>query len=151
MLQVALKDLSWEDKELVLRVLFAKMNGAASGPSRSAMQMQQYAQARTQQHTGDMPEPVFLSEGADMPASAGAMEYQGNFEVFQQYSREAPSAKQPPRAVSADGSSYGFNMIGGGSLHSSQFDGLSGAASQGGGGMEEASLVASTLDSSSHY
>jgi hypothetical protein len=76
------KDLSWEDKELVLRVLFAKMNGSAAGVSKGTMQsvhMQQYALLRQQQHTGDMPQPVFLSEGADLPPSAGAAEYQGAY------------------------------------------------------------------------
>jgi hypothetical protein len=79
-LQLSVKDLSWEDKELVLRVLFAKMNGSAAGVSKGTMQsvhMQQYALLRQQQHTGDMPQPVFLSEGADLPPSAGAAEYQG--------------------------------------------------------------------------
>jgi hypothetical protein len=80
--QLSVKDLSWEDKELVLRVLFAKMNGSAAGVSKGTMQsvhMQQYALLRQQQHTGDMPQPVFLSEGADLPPSAGAAEYQGAY------------------------------------------------------------------------
>jgi len=37
--QLTIKDLSWEDKELVLRVLFAKMNGVAGGTSSATNQM----------------------------------------------------------------------------------------------------------------
>ena len=37
--QLTIKDLSWEDKELVLRVLFAKMNGVAAGASSAAHQV----------------------------------------------------------------------------------------------------------------
>lgn len=52
---VQVKDLSWEDKELVLRVLFAKMNGKDhKGPS-------QHGQGTAS--SMPMPQPVFISEG----------------------------------------------------------------------------------------
>lgn len=70
----------------MLRVLFAKMNGTGQGVNKGTMrnmQMQQYALLRQQhQDGGDMPQPVFLSEGADLPASAGAAEFQGELPFF---------------------------------------------------------------------
>ncbi len=58
-IQLSIKDLSWEDKELVLRVLFAKMNGVAGGTSQAANQVHgnnnNSAKYRTQE---PMPMPV---------------------------------------------------------------------------------------------
>ncbi len=76
--KVTIKDLSWEDKELVLRVLFSKMNGNQTAINKAVTQ--------TYRPSGKMPAPVFLSEGAgafapDSQEYAGAAQYQGNFEV----------------------------------------------------------------------
>lgn len=121
--QLAIKDLSWEDKELVLRVLFAKMNGVSAGSAKGAMhQMSLQMQASRRQEP--MPEPVFLSEGATLPPSAGAADYQGNFEVVP---GQHSSFRGASRGLSSAGDvdygrdNYGFDAIGGGSLHSSQF------------------------------
>lgn len=73
-LQVTVKDLSWEDKELVLRVLFSKMNGIQGNINRGISN----AAHRTQL---PMPEPVFVSEGIDMPDIHEAAAYQVNFEM----------------------------------------------------------------------
>ena len=69
--EVNIKDLSWEDKELVLRVLFAKMNGSQKSVDNA---VDLGASGRT--GSGDMPAnvqagdaggPVFISEGAFLP------------------------------------------------------------------------------------
>lgn len=58
---VTISDLGWEDKELVLRVLFAKMNGQGQNTANSAL-------ARQRNALGDsaVPQPVFISEGVQM-------------------------------------------------------------------------------------
>jgi hypothetical protein len=58
--KVTIADLNWEDKELVLRVLFAKMNGQGGQNPQNAVL------ARQRQTLGDtaIPQPVFISEGA---------------------------------------------------------------------------------------
>ena len=85
----------------------------------------------------------------------------GNFEVFRQYSAGSPSGKLTGTAAPEDAnlaqSSFGFDMIGGDSLHSSQFDatGTQTGSSGRGRGLEReadaASNLDSSLDSSSHY
>lgn len=75
LLQVTIQDLSWEDKELVLRVLFAKMNGnqkktetiLSKGRESKGLVMPSEA-------------PVFLSEGLNLPPSE-SVKFQSNFEV----------------------------------------------------------------------
>ncbi len=73
--RVAIQDLSWPDKELVLRVLFSKMNGAHSSAA-------QQAQTRAM---GGNNRAVFISEGALLPSSEEADDeaarYQGSYEV----------------------------------------------------------------------
>ena len=72
--KVLIRDLSWEDKELVLRVLFAKING----------QQQMVDGAITQSRTKTPAEKyraVFISEGTDLPEDE-ADAYQKNYEVF---------------------------------------------------------------------
>ena len=65
-IQVALKDLTWEDKELVLRVLFSKMNSAESSKVKAGMQaLQQLDLGQT-----DDP-PVFISQGAGLQEQVG--------------------------------------------------------------------------------
>eukprot|EP01038_Epipyxis_sp_PR26KG_P006369 gene6369-8771_t len=69
---VTLKDLSWEDKELVLRVLFSKMNVTQNQVNKATTKGQ------------PMPKPVFISEGAFFPPgneSEEAAIYQNNFEI----------------------------------------------------------------------
>lgn len=65
LLQVTIKDLSWEDKELVLRVLFSKINGSQSAnPNNKIMSQQGGGQSRMSSGNN---RPVFISEGALMP------------------------------------------------------------------------------------
>uniref|UniRef100_A0A7S3M0U4 Coiled-coil domain-containing protein 176 n=1 Tax=Spumella elongata TaxID=89044 RepID=A0A7S3M0U4_9STRA len=130
--KLSIKDLSWEDKELVLRVLFAKMNGVAGGTSQATNQVHgnnnNSAKYRTQE---PMPMPVFLSEGADMPTSAGAAQYQVNFEINRDDSNSPPRVRSASYNNSRGAKSntntksssddYNFEDIGGGSLHSSHF------------------------------
>ena len=54
--KITISDLKWDDKELVLRVLFAKMNGQA--PSQAK------ARTRPAQNNTQAAQPVFISEGA---------------------------------------------------------------------------------------
>lgn len=61
--KVTISDLSWDDKELVLRVLFAKMNGEGQNP-----QQKSFARHRTAMGESAVPNPVFISEGAQMAA-----------------------------------------------------------------------------------
>lgn len=56
--KIAIADMSWDDKELVLRVLFAKMNGQQ--PQRRA----EYR--RPVHHNGGNVDPVFISEGVQL-------------------------------------------------------------------------------------
>jgi hypothetical protein len=69
---VNMKDLSWEDKELVLRVLFAKMNGSQKAvdsavdlgtAGRTGMQPPLPLQMQMQMEEGSGNVPVFVSEG----------------------------------------------------------------------------------------
>jgi hypothetical protein len=84
--QVSIEDLSWDDKELVLRILFAKMNGAQRAVDAAITN----SQTRQRQSGGSrgsraLPDaPVFISEGAQMPAAeaaAAARFHQDNFEI----------------------------------------------------------------------
>jgi len=93
--KVNIKDLSWEDKELVLRVLFAKMNGQQSSAQTSAnntMPPQVPSSSSNQKGGGwgpksspgamPLPMPVFVSEGAFFDEGDeldDAREYQNNF------------------------------------------------------------------------
>lgn len=76
-----MRDLSWEDKELVLRVLFSKMNKAQNQADKTSMRALNVP--GSQQRGGTMPRPVFISEGAFFPSqeSQQAQDYQANFEV----------------------------------------------------------------------
>ncbi len=55
--KVAISDMSWDDKELVLRVLFAKMNG---------QQPQRRAEYRRPMPSNGNVSPVFISEGVQL-------------------------------------------------------------------------------------
>jgi inner membrane protein involved in colicin E2 resistance len=79
-LQIDVRELSWDDKELVLRVLFAKMNGQQQNVDTAVVQAT--AQSRVQLRS-PMPQPVFISEGAYMPLDnvEDAAQFQANFEV----------------------------------------------------------------------
>lgn len=72
--QVHIKDLNWEDKELVLRVLFAKMNGQ-TGKANTAIN--EGTKSRNL-HSMPMNPNVFVSEGAGLLPDDG---YQGHFEL----------------------------------------------------------------------
>jgi hypothetical protein len=117
----------------VLRVLFAKMNGAQGSNSSNKQRMQQSMRQQQQRTQQPMPEPVFLSEGATLPPSAGAAQYQANFEMRPPGSRGRLGSNGSGgggRGGAAGGNfnqdSFSFNAIGGGSLHSSQFSNLGG-------------------------
>jgi hypothetical protein len=65
---VKIKDLSWDDKELVLRVLFAKMNGvqkAADNAVKIGAQGRMTGSGMATHETNNP--PVFISEGAYLP------------------------------------------------------------------------------------
>jgi hypothetical protein len=72
---VLLSDLSWSDKETVLRVLFAKINGIQKEVNRTV------EQGSPRGATSNGAEPVFISEGTDLPDSAEAMYFQRAFEL----------------------------------------------------------------------
>ena len=60
--KVLIRDLSWADKELVLRILFAKMNG--SDQMKRAQQQQQLRSNTDAARAGErMQQPFFVSEG----------------------------------------------------------------------------------------
>ena len=63
---MALKDLTWEDKELVLRVLFSKMNSSDSNKLKAGMEALQQLDLGQ----GDDP-PVFISQGAGLQEQNG--------------------------------------------------------------------------------
>jgi hypothetical protein len=66
--KVFIKDLSWDDKELVLRLLFAKMNGlhkTVNMALRSSTREEDFD--RSQSNAGDESAAVFLSEGKGVP------------------------------------------------------------------------------------
>ena len=61
---MTIKDLSWEDKELVLRVLFSKINGNQSSNANNNILAHQRGSPRMSSGNN---RPVFISEGALMP------------------------------------------------------------------------------------
>jgi hypothetical protein len=68
--KVLIRDLSWGDKELVLRILFAKMNG--SDQMKRALQQQQLrANTDAARYNSVLPaaemQPFFVSEGSGVP------------------------------------------------------------------------------------
>ena len=68
--QINIKDLSWEDKELVLRVLFAKMNGSQKAVDSAVDLGSNGRTGNAMPVTGgqnDANAPVFISEGAFLP------------------------------------------------------------------------------------
>ena len=60
--EVDIRELGWEDKELVLRVLFAKMNGHQDMMNRAISESKRKATTADGSNTA-----VFISEGAEMP------------------------------------------------------------------------------------
>jgi len=76
---VNLKDLSWEDKELVLRVLFSKMNGVQSSADTA---IDQGVQGRhSLPPAPGLSNNVFISEGGFLPA--GEMDgFEQNYEML---------------------------------------------------------------------
>lgn len=99
--KVSIQDLSWEDKELVLRVLFSKMNGVQPGAAQGQRHARNFSSVN--QHANH---PVFISEGALLPASDdSAARYQSNFEVL----RSGVDYEEDPllrASVSSDHSSF---------------------------------------------
>jgi hypothetical protein len=75
---VDIRDLSWEDKELVLRILFAKMNGQersfeiGTAPSIADTPMTK---------PENMPLPVFISEGAGIGLDRDEEQRYGSFQA----------------------------------------------------------------------
>lgn len=77
--KVTMKDLTWEDKELVLRVLFSKMNGVQKKVNRAVKGGKYVTQ------NNDVSKPVFVSEGADIDDyTFNATDFQEQFEVSQE-------------------------------------------------------------------
>lgn len=60
---VNIRDMSWEDKELVLRVLFSKMNGVQSSADSAINQGVQGRHASMPMENGNVSNNVFISEG----------------------------------------------------------------------------------------
>lgn len=77
--RVTIADLSWEDKELVIRVLFSKMNGNNQNSSTAALARQRSAMGEKA-----VPQPVFISEGVQMVGTGQAGLSLQHFEVIQQ-------------------------------------------------------------------
>jgi hypothetical protein len=76
---INLKDMSWEDKELVLRVLFSKMNGVQSSAD-SAVDLGMQGRHAIPPAPG-MSNNVFISEGGFLPP--GEMEgFEQNYEML---------------------------------------------------------------------
>ncbi len=73
--KVTIQDLSWEDKELVLRVLFAKMNGTQRRVQSVVAQQKKLAPAMQSS------DPVFISEGAGHLTAAESANYEDEFEI----------------------------------------------------------------------
>ena len=75
--QIFIRNLSWEDKELVIRVLFAKINGQQNMVD-NAITQSKISRAKTP----DSPsKPVFLSEGTNLTQEEANI-YQKNYEVI---------------------------------------------------------------------
>lgn len=64
--KISINDLNWEDKELVLRVLFSKMNGVGSKPNKRTVNF------------SVPPQAVFISEGVDIPSAANLTPFEVN-------------------------------------------------------------------------
>ena len=74
---VNLKDMTWEDKELVLRVLFAKMNGVQSGADSAINEGTQGRLSNAPLQNNN----VFISEGGFLPP--GEMDgFEKNYEML---------------------------------------------------------------------
>lgn len=71
--KVTIRDLNWEDKELILRVLFAKMNGQQQMVDSAITQSKSKSQVKNK--------ATFVSEGTDLPEDE-ADAYQKNFEIY---------------------------------------------------------------------
>mmetsp|Transcript_2044 Transcript_2044/g.2009 ORF Transcript_2044/g.2009 Transcript_2044/m.2009 type:complete len:531 (-) Transcript_2044:42-1634(-) len=69
--KVYMHELSWEDKELVLRLLFAKMNGSNANMNHAIQNTKRSSKSKT--------EPVFISEGKGIPTEDG--DYQEFFSI----------------------------------------------------------------------
>lgn len=82
--KVYLKDLSWEDKELVLRVLFAKINKQSNAVKNAINIGTKPAKGVT---NGVPPAPFFISEGVLNPREdlANDSDYAQNFEINLNY------------------------------------------------------------------
>lgn len=80
--KVNIGDLSWEDKELVLRVLFAKLNGLKSTVDNALMQPGQKQRGNDalapSYRQGEQIPAVFISEGAD---EDGDMLFSNNYQA----------------------------------------------------------------------
>lgn len=78
---ISIKDLSWEDKELVLRVLFAKMNNVQSGADSAINQGTQNRYSNAPMESNN----VFISEGGGGFMPPGEMEgFERNYEMLLQ-------------------------------------------------------------------
>jgi len=78
--KVYIQDLTWEDKELVLRLLFAKMNGTPDALT-TAMQgaSRREPNGDLEESSQDYPDPVFVSEGKGLPVDESNGSYTQHF------------------------------------------------------------------------
>ena len=97
---INIRDLSWDDKELVLRVLFAKMNGQ-QGMAESAINAM-----KKKPNTSNDNRAVFISEGADLPED----EFKGQYnEINYGMGLESESVVMDEDGVEVDGDE-GYNI-----------------------------------------
>jgi hypothetical protein len=126
--KVDIKDLGWEDKELVLRILFAKINGLERAADRAAEEgrrNRRQVESSNNQAGSPMPQPVFISEGAEMPSEEGAYAYQTNFEVpYNHRTSSGDNAYLASKGKELGAYSQSLSMTQGTFAHGSQMDGI---------------------------
>ncbi len=123
--RVSIQELSWDDKELVLRVLFAKMNGTQSAASQAVRAGVQRGGRQGSQQQQQQQQPVFISEGGNLPPSeyAESAEFQTHFEVQSRGRRVSGSSRLDDRDFQDERDSRRSGLGGGGRSGNSSFNG----------------------------
>lgn len=99
--KISISELNWEDKELILRVLFAKMNG----------QQKQVETNQKAMYSSSMNKPVFISEGAQLAAEAqmGLNHFEMNESLYED---EPYDAKPNYKSAGREGKTLTFQTPG---------------------------------------
>jgi hypothetical protein len=109
-MQVLVSDLSWEDKELVLRVLFAKMNGLKQSLNNTLLQAKK---GESTNRNASVPQ-VFVSEGAvENGANLEMADFMDAFEVKERTGfdfNDSAGAEENEDAVDAHGFRTSFEL-----------------------------------------